>query len=376
VATSDRNTIAAPGDAPVPMAAGQAGFVDAPAGSLQQRAGSVLRGHGALIASAIAVVLIVAAQVVEDLSDTPGLQLGPPTLVRERWTAIAVAIYAIAVVGFLRKEALESLDELRPVIGCDNVRFASYRRRMAGLSLRVELALVAFSAASVVLLFVVLGQPLPIADSPRNEGLMPAAPAAALLTLLAWTAFGWAELRLVLNTVVVARTLSQLSREQVSVHVFDTSDLLPFGNIALVAAFAPAGLFAIMLLGLGAPQNTLGWATLVLATGTSLLALILPLRGIHGQMRRAKDEALAGLNSQLTEVHAVVEPATPVPAAITAELNDRTNLLVSLRRVVAEMPTWPFRDTVAFGRALLLASAPVIYAALNGIVDTLVKRSI
>ena len=93
-------------------------------------------------------------------------------------------------------------------------------------------------------------------------------------------------------------------------------------------------------------------------------------------MRRAKDDALANLNRQLTDVHAVVEPGTPVPPATTAELNDRTNLLVSLRRVVSEMPTWPFRDTVAFGRALLLASAPVIYAALNGIVDTIVKRSI
>jgi hypothetical protein len=302
--------------------------------------------------------------------------MGPPTFVRERWTVIAVAVYAIATVGLLRREARESLDALRPVIGCDNVRFAWYRRRMGGLSLRAELTLLAISALSVVLLFVVMGEPLPIADSPRNEGRMPAAPAAAFLTLLSWTAFGWAELRLVLNTVIVARTLSRLSREQVTVNVFDTSSLLPFGNIALLSAFVPAGLFAILLLGLGAPQSTLGWATLLLATGTSLLALILPLRGIHRQMRRAKDEALAGLNRQLSDVHESVE-GTSLPTGVTTTgLNERTTLLVSLRNVVTQMPTWPFRDTVAFGRALLLASAPVIYAALNGIVDTLVKRSI
>ena len=72
----------------------------------------------------------------------------------------------------------------------------------------------------------------------------------------------------------------------------------------------------------------------------------------------------------------MVEPAGPVQGTTTAELNDRTTLLTSLRRVVIEMPTWPFRDTVAFGRAVLIASAPVIYAALNGLVDAFVVQPI
>ena len=176
--------------------------------------------------------------------------MSPPTFVRERWTVIAVAIYALAIVGILRREARESLDALRPVIGCDNVRFDWYRRRMEGLRLSVELGLLAASAFVVVLLFVVLGQPLPIADSPTNDGHLPASPGAALLSLLGWTAFGWAGLRLVVSTVIVARALGRLSREQVTVNVFDTTDLLPFGNIALTAALAPAGLIAIFLLGL------------------------------------------------------------------------------------------------------------------------------
>ena len=32
------------------------------------------------------------------------------------------------------------------------------------------------------------------------------------------------------------------------------------------------------------------------------------------------------------------------------------------------MTTWPFRGTLAFGRALLIASAPLIYAALSEII--------
>jgi hypothetical protein len=46
---------------------------------------------------------------------------------------------------------------------------------------------------------------------------------------------------------------------------------------------------------------------------------------------------------------------------VIAALNARTNTLVPLRKTVHEMTTWPFRDTVAFGRAVLIASAPLIY---------------
>ena len=51
------------------------------------------------------------------------------------------------------------------------------------------------------------------------------------------------------------------------------------------------------------------------------------------------------------------------------QVANRTAALINLRKVVGEMPTWPFQDTVAFGRAMLIASAPVIYAAINGLID-------
>ena len=42
--------------------------------------------------------------------------------------------------------------------------------------------------------------------------------------------------------------------------------------------------------------------------------------------------------------------------------------LVPLRKTVGEMTTWPFADTVAFGRAVLIASAPLIYTVLNELI--------
>lgn len=35
---------------------------------------------------------------------------------------------------------------------------------------------------------------------------------------------------------------------------------------------------------------------------------------------------------------------------------------------VQEMTTWPFADTVAFGRAVLIASAPLIYTVLSELI--------
>jgi hypothetical protein len=338
------------------------------------------RRRAILLMGLVTIALVVGGQLAEDLLDDPALQLLPPTLLRQRWTVIAVVVYLLFVVEVVRREAREALADLRPVVRIDDRRFEVYRAAMTGLHPRVEIALAAASLLLVIVLFPIAGVALPTADIPGTDTPLhlPASPLPATVIVLAYAALGWAGLRLVEMTIRVALTLGRLTRESVAVRVFDTADLLPFGHIALAAALAPAGLIAIFVLGLGAPRSALGWAVLLLATATSLLALVLPLRGIHGQMRRAKDEALAGLNGQLSDVHALVGSGPPADGATvpSGELNDRTSLLVSLRRVVSEMPTWPFRDTVVFGRAVLIASAPVIYAALNGLVDAFVVKRI
>jgi len=372
-----------PADGTVPV--GRAGNLTMPS-RLAEAIRETARRRAVLLMGLVTLTLVVAGQVVEDLLDDTALQLLPPTLLRERWTVIAVAIYLVVVVEIVRREAREALSDLRPVVRIDDPRFEVYRAAMTRLHPRVELGLIVASMAVVVVLFPIGGLSLPTTDIPGTTSPLhlPASPLASTVIVLAYAALGWAGLRLIETTVRVARTLGRLTRESVAVRVFDTSDLLPFGHIALAAALAPAGLIAIFVLGLGTPRTPIGWAVLLLATATSLLALVLPLRGIHGQMRRAKDEALAGLNGQLSDVHARVGSSPLADAAVptaagaaipTGELNDRTSLLVSLRRVVGEMPTWPFRDTVVFGRAVLIASAPVIYAALNGLVDAFfVKR--
>ena len=52
----------------------------------------------------------------------------------------------------------------------------------------------------------------------------------------------------------------------------------------------------------------------------------------------------------------------------SARLNNRVGTLIALRKTVGEMTTWPFRDTLAFGRAVLIASAPLIYTIISELI--------
>ena len=87
----------------------------------------------------------------------------------------------------------------------------------------------------------------------------------------------------------------------------------------------------------------------------------------HRQMSDAKEAALARLNARLSHVYDEVT-AGRVDATQKAGLDVRANTLIPLRRTAHEMTTWPFADTVAFGRAVLIACAPLVYAALCEII--------
>jgi hypothetical protein len=181
---------------------------------------------------------------------------------------------------------------------------------------------------------------------------------------------GWAGLMLVTATVRLGTALGRLSREPFDVDVFDTSNLVPFGNIALAVALAPAGVIFILLVGLGQPQSLMSWTVLLLAASASVLALLLPLRPIHGQMSHAKLAALAILNQRISQAYSEAT-APSISEVQLGPLNQRTNTLIPLRQTVQEMTTWPFRNTVAFGRAILIASAPLIYTALGELIKVL-----
>ncbi len=319
-------------------------------------------------AALAAIVLVAVGQVAEDLNDSAPLQLLTPTDAVRRWTVIAVLAYMLVISRFVDGIVDRSVTALAAVVEVGPAQFDRYRRALDAPGIRVHALLLFASSVVVLVLFPVMGTSLPIDDPVSGSTrLLPSLPS-AVLVLAGYVVVGWALLYVVVATIRRARALGMLSREKFPVDVFDTSALLPFGNIALATSLAPAGIIVIFLFGFGRPTALLGWSVLVLATLASLLALVLPLRPIHQRMARAKQDALRGLNARIREVYdreSGVERAAGGGAdlddAEIARLNNRATLLVSLRRTVGEMTTWPFRDTLALARALLIASAPLIY---------------
>ena len=317
----------------------------------------------------VAVVLVILGQLAEDLADTEPLQLLTPLSAQRRWTLIVAVVYMLVIGRVIERMVNRSLATLDALVHVDPERFRDYMSRMRRPGLAVDLILLAASAAVVIVLFLALKTSLPIDDGVTNAPVfLPANGAIAAAILVQYTLVGWAVLALVWSTISRARALGELSQEPLEIDVFDTTNVLPLGNIALATALAPAGVIVILLFGFGAPSMAVSWTLLVLVTLASLLALLLPLRGIHRQMDAAKEAALSTLNVRLRESYQAASAATPPSPEITTQLNHRVSTLVNLRKTVGEMTTWPFRDTLALGRAVLIATAPLIYTVINELI--------
>jgi hypothetical protein len=315
------------------------------------------------------VALVLAGQVVEDLGDSPPLQLLSPFEALRRWTLIVAVLYSLGISFVIDRMVVQSLAALDRLARLNQERFQAYMAAMRRQPLIADAVLLLGAAAFVVVIFVGLGTSLPIDDPGTNAPVyLPSDGVARLAVLVEYSIVGWAMGSLVWATIRRTRALGELSREPLHVDVFDTENVLPFGNIALATALAPAGVVVILLFGFGRPSSPLAWTLLILVTLASLFALLLPLRGIHGQMERAKERALADINKRLRTSYDELK-AQPAPAgpALT-DLNSRVGMLVALRKTVGEMTTWPFRDTIAFGRAVLIALAPLIYTVVNELI--------
>jgi hypothetical protein len=194
--------------------------------------------------------------------------------------------------------------------------------------------------------------------------LPPDTPSAALVLVAYWLV-GWVALSLLVNAVRFGGALGELRQKPLALNAYHTQNILPLGRLALVLSLAPAGVVLILLMGLGTPTGPLSWVAFLLASAASVLALVLPLRGVHRQMSEVKGGTLTDINLELSEMQRELMDPNEPDAARTAQLANRTNTLINLRKVVQESPTWPFQDSVAVARAVLVASAPLIYALLT-----------
>lgn len=316
------------------------------------------------------VVLVIAGQWVEDALDTAQIEMLTPGISIPRWTVVVLTLYMIVVLRLIQRTATRTIVEIRSTVACDDSTFDGLALRMKRVHWRTDLGLAVLSFAIVVILFPIFQSPLPVVRNPQTNALtyLPQDALNAAVVMGAYFLVGWCALRLFVHTVRLGKALGELTQKPLNLNVFDPSNVLPLGRLALALSLAPAGIILILLIGLGSPTGLISWSLFVLASLTSVLALILPLRGVHRQMSHEKQAALSRLNHDLSVIHAELVGAASPDAARDGVLLNRTNLLMNLRKIVQEGPTWPFQNTVAVLRAVLVAGAPLVYTVLNELI--------
>jgi hypothetical protein len=275
-----------------------------------------------------------------------------------RFTLPSLTLYMLLVMKLLKRRAVSALVKLRPSVLVNDEQYEGLVRRMIQTSLMFEVALLIISLVIVLGLFVFLEFPLP------TLGALPASLASRFFVITAYVLFGWLGLLFVYTGVKHSLGLGTISRKPISVNVFDPDNLLPFGNLSLIHSLALVGLVLILFIFLGRPTQVTSLVPLGLATPASVLALIVPIWGVHRQIDRAKEQALVRICVQLDDIHTKVYTEEGTVQDNIGVLNDRISILVNLKKMIREGPNWPFRDTTAVARAITAAMSPLIYFVL------------
>jgi hypothetical protein len=307
------------------------------------------------------------AQVLEYWLRDPGfLRTGAD--IRGGLVFVALNVYVVGHLSLLKRQAVKELAALRPAVQVDDAVYDRQARRTLHADRRVEAAILLASLAlwSLIILGLSANELLAPARA-RPGGLVVLG-----LVLLSYVALGWLALTLVYTTIRCARGLGALAGCPLVVNVFDPMNLLPFGRLSLLYSLAPVGLVLIPLVGLGRPTQMAGYLIIGFSV-LSLLLLFVPLWGVHRQMVRARDEVLRNIHERLSEVQDALLEQGEIDAAGVKLLTDRTTIMVNLRKLIVDAPSWPFKSEAAVVRAILATTSPLIYFALNQFLLTLLS---
>ena len=169
--------------------------------------------------------------------------------------------------------------------------------------------------------------------------------------------------------VTVSARLSRLARKLDCVDLLDLSALAPFTRLGLTNALLVIGALSIsslMLLetGFGMTALLIGGPTLAVA----ILALLLPVRGVHQRIRQSKEEELCRINDAIsTQRSAFDSPDTDQRAGLLADL-------VAYRGLIEDVPEWPFTSST-YTRLVLYMLIPVVSWGLGILAEEIVGRA-
>lgn len=321
-----------------------------------------------VILALLGAVLIAAQLLLYAQRDPSGLYRQPVVLMRHL-ALPALTFYMLIMLRTLKHSAVAALQDLRSAVKVPDGDYDELVLRTIKTTPWHAIVLLVIAAASTLLWFVVLHGALPFNALPQlGRDYLSSNIPTALLTLVSYIVFGWAGLELVVATIRFGRGLGALAHHPLAVNVFDPTNLLPFGSLALLHSISVAGVVVGLLIMLGQPEFLLDYIVVILGSLTSVLALVLPLVGVRKRMLHAKHEAVEVIHHRLNDCQMVLLALKDHDPDATKVLTNATDNLLSLRKNILAQPSWPFRNSLAVLRVTLTAFTPAAYFILNELI--------
>jgi hypothetical protein len=291
-----------------------------------------------------------------------GLQVGGEPFWRTPWRLeivfAAILGYVFACGGWIVRSVRRDLDALAPVLAVEPAELDAER---AGIGLFAPSALLAACAAGVaagVVVYSLVNAILPPGSAALEDRIWRLVRDVATWTLAA---------RLLLVVVASSQRVSQLSERAARIDLLDLRGLAPLARIGLRSALAFA-LAASMVAAMSGDEQTLPvtLVTVAIVGAVGAFTLLLPVRGAHRAIRRAKD-------AELLAVRAAIERTRVAAVAGSPEDAMRLGGLLAFEARIAGASEWPFDvgTLVRFAAFLALPLGSWIAAAL---VEWLVSR--
>lgn len=278
---------------------------------------------------------------------------------------IVAAVYILFALRSLGRMSQRALVQLRPSVMIDDPQYDHFARRLLAADAWVEIGLLV-----VALLLVVIFLVLPANQLPELASFGLVGGIGSVVVAVFYTVLFWLLLSLVYFGIRSSRALSLLAQQPLTVNVFDPEPLLPFGRLSLALSLTFVGMFLIPLIIMGPPtRQGGGWFVIGLSVLT-LLALFVPLWGVHRQIVDAREDVLSRVCGDLMGVQQSLLGAAGQDTEQLQALSKRTEVLLGLRKHILSAPTWPFRDIGSIFRAVLVAVSPLIYFLLNQLMQS------
>lgn len=279
-------------------------------------------------------------------------------------------VYMLLAIKSLKVNSLPELARLRSTVQISDEAYDQAVKRIIYTSPRDETVIFLLAFGLMALWFIVLRLPYPMMTSRGTT--LPANLWQALLTLGMYTTFASVGLILLWSTWRFGQGLDRLSRQPLTINAFDPDNVLPFGRLSLRHSLTVAVTVLLLLIPLGIPGSLLSYSVLTLASLTSLSALILPLWGVHQQMKQARDQVATRLSSEMAGCQTRLMSSIDLNNEDLNSLTSRVEKLNELRSALYRAPAWPFRNAATTVRVVLAALSPLLYFILNEILRSYV----